>query len=521
WETMHQRSAEDWHMKTDAEIFGPEVADQCRLNDLKVTHTGVSAQTIEILSRGRETTYWMVTTFPVKTTRAGGGMVGAIALDITQRRLAEQSIIVRLLQQANHDSLTALPNRFLFEDRLEKALEAASCQSVQSCLLWIDLDRFKEINETLGHHIGDILLIQAAERLHRCCGESDTLARLGGDEFALLRPKIHSSADAEVLADAILASIRKPFYIERHELYITASIGICSYPGDGFNAATLQCNAERAMYLAKNHGRNAYRCYESAISAGALERLNLEGELRHALNRNEFELFYQPQFNLKDELKGFEALIRWNHPEHGLLSPGDFIPLAEECGLIVPIGAWVVRQACRQLAAWRAELPGIHIAVNVSASQLHYADLVGTIRDALTESGIDAACLEIELTESLVMRNYEESVRQLQGLRALGISIAIDDFGTGYSCLSKLRTLPVNKLKIDKSFLIDIESSTNAAVVTAIAALSRSLGLSVVAEGVEQQEQLTALKAIGVDLIQGFLLGHPMPASVTEARFFH
>jgi len=231
-------------------------------------------------------------------------------------------------------------------------------------------------------------------------------------------------------------------------------------------------------------------------------------------------LFYQPQFSLPGELKGFEALIRWNHPTRGLLCPGDFIAIAEECGLIVPIGAWVLNQACRQLAAWKDASPGLRIAVNVSASQLYYSDLVETVRGALAEAGIEAVCLEIELTESLVMRNYNESVRQLQRLRALGISIALDDFGTGYSCLSNLQSLPVNKLKIDKSFLIRIENSTNCAVVSAIAALSRSLSLSVVAEGVERAEQLEVLKTIGVDLVQGYFLGYPQPASVTEGRFF-
>lgn len=435
--------------------------------------------------------------------------------------LEHRQLLADLEHQAKYDSLTALPNRFLFEDRLEAALETARDKTSRLGLLSIDLDRFKEINDTLGHRVGDVLLRKAAHRLSCCSGELDTLARMGGDEFALLLPEIETRSEAEDRADSILAALRKPFHVDGYELYVTASIGICAYPGDGFDSPTLQRNADRAMYRAKSRGRNNYHCYENELGAGALERLNLESDMRHALERNEFELFYQPQVDLNGKLKGFEALIRWNHSKHGLLYPGHFIAIAEESGLIVPIGAWVLNQACRQMAAWRHTSPNLRIAVNVSALQFYYADFVETVREALAEAQIEPSCLEIELTETLVMRNYEESVRQLERLRALGVSIAIDDFGTGYSCLSNLQRLPVNTLKIDKSFLTEIESSTNAAVVTAIAMLSRSLGLSVVAEGIERPEQLEVLKTIGVDLVQGYYLGRPLPADVTEDRFFN
>jgi diguanylate cyclase (GGDEF)-like protein len=409
----------------------------------------------------------------------------------------------------------------LLQDRLETALDRARTNTYRLGLLWIDLDRFQEINDTLGHGIGDILLRQAAQRLSLCCRGIDTLARIGGDEFALLLPRIAERATAEILADSILTSLRAPFQIEGYELYVTASIGICIYPDDGFDSATLQRHADRAMYRAKTCGRNGYRCYEPEVGVGALERLNLEGNMRRAVERNEFELYYQPQIDLSGKLKGFEALLRWNHPTRGLLYPGDFISIAEESGLIVPIGAWAVKQACHQVASWSGSIPDLKIAVNVSALQFYYGDFVETVREALAEAQVQPSCLEIELTETLVMRNYEESVRQLEKLRSLGVSVAIDDFGTGYSCLSNLQKLPVNSLKIDRSFLIDIEHSTNAAVVTAIAMLSRSLGLSVVAEGIERQEQLDVIKKIGVDLVQGYLLGLPLPAHTTEDRFFN
>jgi diguanylate cyclase (GGDEF)-like protein len=444
-------------------------------------------------------------------------------LEMTSRlagiALEHRQVLLDLERRAKYDSLSGLANRSLLEDRLESALEYARNHRAPLGLLWIDLDRFKEINDTLGHRIGDLLLRQVAQRLSRCCIPAHTLARMGGDEFALLLPQIAGRATVEECAQSILDALRAAFQIEGYELYVTASIGICVYPEDGLDSATLQRNADRAMYRAKSRGRNGFHRYEREAGVGALERLNLESNMRRALERNEFELFYQPQVDLNGKLKGMEALLRWNHPKHGLLCPVHFISIAEESGLIVPIGAWVVQQACRQLAAWRNASRSLKIAVNVSALQFYYADFVEMVREALASNRIDPSCLEIELTETLVMRNYEESARQLEKLRALGVSIAIDDFGTGYSCLSHLQRLPVNALKIDRSFLAEIELSTNAAVVTAIAMLSRSLGLSVIAEGIERPEQIEVLKKIGVDLVQGYLVGRPLPADVTEARF--
>jgi diguanylate cyclase (GGDEF)-like protein/PAS domain S-box-containing protein len=433
--------------------------------------------------------------------------------------LENRQLLLNLERQANFDPLSGLPNRSLLEDRLEAALENARKNTSHLGLLWIDLDRFKEINDTLGHHIGDLLLLQVARRLKHACNPEDTLARMGGDEFALLLPVLNARHSAEQSAQSLLAALSTPFQIEGYELFVTASIGICIYPEDGLDSATLRRNADRAMYRAKSRGRNGFHAYERETSAGALQRLNLESNMRRALERGEFELYYQPQVDLNGNLKGMEGLLRWNHPKHGVLSPARFIPIAEESGLIVPIGDWVVKQACRQLAIWKNAAPSLKIAVNVSALQFYYGDFVETVREALLAGHIEPSCLEIELTETLIMHNYGESARQLDKLRALGISIAIDDFGTGYSCLSNLQRLPVNAVKIDRSFLTEIEVSTNAAVVTAISMLSRSLGLSVIAEGVERPEQIRILKTIGVDLMQGYLIGRPLPADATEERF--
>ncbi len=497
----------------------PQWADY---RDLAIRHNVKSSWNIPIFSGERKVlgaigVYHSISTQPAAAELELLEMAGCLAAIALEHR----QLLADLEHGAKFDSLTGLPNRSLLEDRLESALDAVRGTTARLSLLWIDLDRFRETNDTLGHRIGDVLLRQAAQRLSRCCEPSETLARMGGDEFALLVTQISKRSDAEDRAESILAVLRQPFYIEGHELYVTASMGICTYPEDGLDSTTLQGNADRAMYRAKSRGRNGYHLYEREIGSGALERLTLESNMRHALEREEFELFYQPQVNLEGGLMGFEALLRWNHPKHGLLCPGDFISIAEESGLIIPIGAWVVKQACRQLAVWKHASPALKIAVNVSALQFYYADFVDTVRQDLAAANIDPGALEIELTETLVMRDFEESVRQLERLRALGIGIAIDDFGTGYSCLSNLLRLPVNTLKIDRSFVTEIERSANTAVVTAISMLSRNLGLSVVAEGIEHAGQWEAIKKIGVDLVQGYLVGRPQPAGITEDRFFH
>jgi diguanylate cyclase (GGDEF)-like protein/PAS domain S-box-containing protein len=440
-------------------------------------------------------------------------------------RLAGIAIDHRLLYeeleyQANYDRLTKLPNRTLFERKLEQALTSSPGGKHRIAIVWIDLDRFKEINDTLGHRIGDTLLRQAALRLKQALVPPAFLARMGGDEFAVLLPQILNAKSAPDCAKDLLESLRAPFQVEGYELFVTASIGTCVHPQDGEDTATLQRNADAAMYRAKEQGRNRHFCYEASIGASALHRLELQNNLRRAIERQELELFYQPEIDLDGNLKAVEALVRWNHPRLGLLLPAEFIAIAEESGLIIPIGTWVVQEACRQNAIWRkAGYPKLRIAVNVSPQQIYYGDFVEVVRQALATSGLDASGLEIELTEGLVMRNFEESVKQMEKLRELGVSIAIDDFGTGYSSLAYLQRLPVDVLKLDRSFLRKIESKSTSSVIAAVTMLGRSLGLRVVAEGIEEHIQFSVVRDIGVDLLQGFLIGRPLPAAAAS-RFF-
>lgn len=438
---------------------------------------------------------------------------GLAAVAMEQRLLHEE-----LEYQANNDRLTQLPNRLGFDDRLERTLGRSGQQ--RAAIVWIDLDRFKEINDTLGYHTGDALLRQVAQRFQQCLLPPAVLARMGGDEFAVLLPEICESEDPANCARKLLESLREPFHVEGHELFVTASIGTCLHPEDGLDTATLQRNADMAMYRAKDQGRNRYFCFEPAIGTSAVTRLELQNNLRHSVERQELELFYQPEIDLNGDLKAVEALIRWNHPRFGLLMPADFISKAEESGLIIPIGTWVVQEACRQMAFWRKSgYPHLRIAVNVSPLQIYYGDFVEVVRKALAKAGLDPAALEIELTEGVVMGNIEESGKQMAKLRALGVSIAIDDFGTGYSSLAYLQRLPVDALKLDRSFLRQIESKPASSVVAAVTMLGRSLGLRVVAEGIEEQTQFNIVRDIGVDLIQGFLIGRPLPAMAASKSF--
>jgi diguanylate cyclase (GGDEF)-like protein/PAS domain S-box-containing protein len=439
------------------------------------------------------------------------------AVAIEQRQLYES-----LEYQAKYDSLTGLPNRYLLVDRLEDSLTRAREETGRFGLLWIDLDRFKEINDTLGHRVGDQVLKQVAERWKQCARRPETLARMGGDEFALLSGEIEDCNEGKRRASEIIASLQQPFQIDDYELYLTASVGVCFYPDDGMDSATLQRNADRAMYHAKSSGRNRCACHAELTSSTSLGRLNLESGLRKAVERNELELFYQPVVDTQRKLVSVEALIRWNHPKLGLLAPADFIPLAEETGMIVPIGAWVVQQACRQSKAWLdAGYPPIRIAVNVSPSQFFFADFLETVCEALTAFGIGPGRLQVELTEGVVTRNSEEAVYEMEKLRDLGVEVALDDFGIGYSSLSYLQHLPLDVLKIDQSFVQEINLPRTAAVVETIARLARNLNLSVVAEGVETEAQLEALTRIGVDLIQGYLISCPVPSGVIEKFFLH
>jgi diguanylate cyclase (GGDEF)-like protein/PAS domain S-box-containing protein len=438
---------------------------------------------------------------------AKGSRLAAIAIE--QRQLTD-----KLAYQAQHDSLTGLPNRSLFEDRLQRALVQAQRQGTVVAVLFVDLDRFKQINDTLGHSVGDVLLQQVARRLERCIRKTDTLARMGGDEFTLLLTELRDPQYSQTVAQKLLDELQSPFQVDRYELFVTASIGISVFPRDGKDAATLQRNADRAMYQAKNRGKNNFQMFVPELNAAALESLEIENALRRALENGELQLRYQPQVDIDGGLVGLEALLVWNHPKLGLISPTQFIPMAEECGLIVPIGTWALEQACRQSAEWRrAGHPPVTMAVNVSVTQFTRPGFADAVASLLKKTGLDASLLELELTESVVIHNLQESARQMERLRSLGVGIAIDDFGTGYSSLSYLRNLPIDTLKIDQSFLSEIESEPNTMpLVRAIVALAHSLNLTVVAEGVETERQLEALRSVGCDRIQGYLVGEPMPA---------
>ncbi len=440
------------------------------------------------------------------------GRLAAVAVE--QRQLND-----RLAYQAMHDALTGLPNRFLFEDRLHQALDQATRHGWHVAVLFIDLDRFKQINDTLGHAIGDALLQQVSRRFESCLRRTDSLGRMGGDEFQLILTELRDPSDTTRVAQKLLDALKTPFKVDAFELFVTASIGISVFPRDGRDSVTLLRNADNAMYRAKNQGKNVYQFFTPDLGAAALEQLELENALRRAMANGELQLYYQPQLAIEGPLAALEALLVWNHPKLGVISPSQFIPVAEESGLIVEIGAWVLEEACRQTVAWRqAGYEPVKVAVNVSPVQFARADFVETVAQVLSHSGLDPSFLELELTESVVMRDFEESSRQMERLRALGASISIDDFGTGYSSLSYLRRLPIDTIKIDRSFVkeLDVDSNTMP-LVQAIVSLAHGLGLDVVAEGVESENQMEALRAVGCDKVQGYLLSASLPASQVES----
>ncbi|MEM8514564.1 diguanylate cyclase (GGDEF)-like protein/PAS domain S-box-containing protein [Massilia sp. MP_M2] len=436
--------------------------------------------------------------------------------DITERKLTEQ----RVHHVAQHDVLTGLPNRSLLQDRLSQSIAFASRSDRPVWVMLIDLDRFKFVNDSMGHKAGDVLLVTVAQRLRAALRDADTVARLSGDEFVVILNEHADEPLSPAVVQRIMDAVAQPVMLANKEFFVTCSVGVAVFPTEGTLSENLIEHADIAMYRAKKLGRNNFQFFTPSMNDEAMERVRIEGALRNALERDEFVLHYQPQVDMKTgQIVGMEALIRWNHPELGMVPPGRFVGVAEETGLIVPIGAWVMRTACAQNKAWQlAGYPRLRVAVNLSARQFGAADLMASLEATLQETGLDAACLEIELTESLFMSDVTPAVELLHRMKALGINLSIDDFGTGYSSFSYLSRFPIDVLKIDRSFVADITHDANdAAIVTSIIALAHNLKLAVIAEGVETLAQLDYLRTHGCDEMQGYYFSKPVPAGEFEA----
>jgi diguanylate cyclase len=433
------------------------------------------------------------------------------------RKLADQieAAKAELDHLAHHDVLTGLPNRILMSDRLDQAIALTRRTGKPLAVVFLDLDRFKHINDSLGHSVGDQLLQSVGQRLLACVRQSDTISRQGGDEFVALITDIDHPEDAALAAQKMLATIALPHRIEQHDLHIGASIGISIYPDDGLDAETLIKHADTAMFHAKEKGHNTYAFFEQEMTARAIARQSTEASLRLALKRQEFVLHYQPKINLQSgTIVGIEALVRWQHPQRGLLEPAQFVPIAEDSGLILPLGRWVLHEACRQAQAWQdAGLPSVAIAVNTSALEFRAADFLVNLRAVLEETRLQPRYLELELTESVLMRDASATDSVLHALAALGVQLAVDDFGTGYSSLSYLRQFPINTLKIDQSFVVNMtRNADDASLVSAVISMGKSLKQRVIAEGVETAEQVAFLLDQHCDEAQGFFFGHPVGA---------
>jgi diguanylate cyclase (GGDEF)-like protein len=438
-------------------------------------------------------------------------------LALSRRRAIEQHIAhaARVEHIAYHDSLTTLPNRSLFSKLLDHSISQAHRYQRQLAVLFLDLDHFKNINDTLGHEAGDQLLQEVAARLKSCLRESDTVARLGGDEFVVLLPELDVEKYTATVAQKILSATALPFVLAGDEYRITASIGISTYPQDGQDEQTLTKNADIAMYKAKQEGKNNFQFYSEKLNTSSLERLNLESDLRHALERNQFQLYYQTKRDIRSGLiTGMEALLRWQHPDLGMVAPMQFIPLAEDTGLILPIGKWVLRTACQQNMAWqKLGLAPLNMAVNLTARQFFDENLLANLTKILADTGMDVHLLELEISEGLLMRDVEKTLRIFRDIKAIGVRIAIDDFGIGYSSLASLKQFPLDTIKIDRSFIHDDSSvAEDRALTETIIAMGRTLSLTVVAQGVETKAQADFLRLNACDEFQGFYLNKPMPA---------
>ena len=454
---------------------------------------------------------------PVRNTDGEITHYVAVKRDITERLQSQ----ARIWHLAHHDALTDLPNRVLFQDRLQQAIAQARRTGLLLAILFIDLDNFKDVNDALGHEFGDLLLKEVTLRLRGCTRETDTVARLGGDEFALIHIGLERSEWAAKLAEKVLERLSEPFSLEGQEVHISASIGVTICPLDHDDPHQIVKNADMAMYRAKNTGRANYQFYREDMNLAFQARKALERDLRKALANGELDLFYQPQIDARRNLIiGAEALARWAHPDRGMISPAEFVPIAEECGLIVPLGEWVLQTACTQNKIWQdLGLPPVRVAVNLSAPQFLYRDLVASVVHALETSGLDQGYLELEITEGILMRETEVTISTLRRLTELGIQIAVDDFGTGYSSMAYLKRFPVNKIKIDRAFVTDVTTDRgDAAIVGAVIGLAHGLGLTVAAEGVETFEQVAHLRARGCDELQGYYFGRPMTARSFQQR---
>jgi len=432
--------------------------------------------------------------------------------DITQRKLDEE----RIRYQANYDALTGLPNRALFMDRLTQALTQAGRSDQRLGLMFIDLDGFKLVNDTLGHDKGDELLVEASKRLMTCVRQGDTVARLGGDEFTIIMPNLGDVRNAPMVAQRIIDSLEQPFLLRTHEAFVSGSIGIATFPDDAGDAATLLRNADAAMYRAKEQGKANYQFFTAELNAQVSERMIIKNGLSKAMERNEFMLYYQPKCDLATgRMVGVEALLRWRSADMGMVSPVKFIPVMEETGLIGQVGEWAIETACHQHREWRnAGFPFMRVAVNLSVRQLRQNNLDEVVADILKRTGIDASGLELEITESMIMKDTENAIALLQRLRGMGIHLAMDDFGTGYSSLSYLKRFPLDTIKIDRSFVNDIATDPDdLEIIRTIIQMGHSLRRRIVAEGVETEEQRKLLRKLKCDEMQGYLVSPPVPAS--------
>ncbi|HSI32678.1 MAG TPA: EAL domain-containing protein [Tepidisphaeraceae bacterium] len=536
WRAMAGCAGEPWDASPESWLARVHPDDRPRVREEIDRHLAGQTPHVEIEHRmrcgaaeGAEAVYrwYLVRGLAIRNARGVAYRMAGSLGDVTDRKAVEE----RLVREALYDSLTGLANRVLIRNRLEQVLARARRNpEARFAVLFLDLDRFKVINDGLGHWVGDELLVEVARRLQTCVRPSDTVARLGGDEFIVLLEDLRADADAVRVAERVQELLKSAFVLGDHEVFTSASVGIVAGSGEYASVQDLLRDADAAMYRAKALGKSRHELFDEAMHEQALAVLELETDLRHAIERGEFFPVFQPIVALAGgALRGFEALVRWRHPDKGMVSPAAFIPVLEETGLIVPLGAWMLRESCRMLAGWRARFPwvaaaGVRVSVNVSGKQFARGDLAAEVRAALAESGLPPACLALEITESVMMTNADASADVLRGLRELGVTIHVDDFGVGYSSLAQLHRFPIDALKVDRAFVsrlgkpgTDDDRARDTTLVRTILALAHNLGMGVTAEGIETEAQLEALKALGCTLGQGYLFAKPLAAGDVEA----